>query len=209
MIRYKYPRTPHLPWSPGNTHDDIFLVNTNVLKGKEVIVTEKMDGENTTIYQDCTHARSVNSANHSSRSWVKALQAKLSSDIPDNWRLCGENLFAQHSIAYENLESYFYLFAIFNDQNICLSWQETREWASLLNLPLPHVLFEGTYDEEVIKNIEINTDQSEGYVVRLCSSFHYEEMGNSLGKWVRTNHVQTDIHWLHSEIKMNRLRRDP
>ncbi|MCH2206401.1 MAG: RNA ligase family protein [Lentisphaerales bacterium] len=208
MIRYKYPRTPHLPWSPGNTHDDIFLVNTNVFKGQYVVVTEKMDGENTTIYQDYTHARSVNSANHSSRSWVKALQAKLSSDIPDNWRLCGENLFAQHSIAYENLESYFYLFAIFNDQNVCLSWQETREWASLLSLPLPHVLFEGFYDEEVIKNIELNTDQSEGYVVRLSNSFHYDAMGQSLGKWVRTNHVQTDTHWLHAEIKMNGLRRD-
>ena len=208
MIRYKYPRTPHLPWSPGNTHDDIFLVNTNVFHSQEVIVTEKMDGENTSIYQDKTHARSVNSANHSSRSWVKALQAKLSTDIPDNWRLCGENLFAQHSIAYENLESYFYLFAVFNEENLCLNWQDTTEWASLLSLPLPKVLYRGIFDEEEIRKINIETSSSEGYVVRLARSFPYKEMSQSLGKWVRTNHVQTDTHWLYTEIKTNGLRRN-
>jgi hypothetical protein len=208
MIRYKYPRTPHLPWSPGNTHDDIFLVNTHVFSHKEVIVTEKMDGENTTIYDDSTHARSVNSAHHPSRSWVKALQAKISSDIPPNWRLCGENLFAQHSIAYKNLESYFYLFAVFNEENMCLSWQDTREWAALLNLPLPKVLYRGIFNEEGIKNINIETSNSEGYVVRLADSFHYSEMSQSLGKWVRPSHVQTDNHWMQAEVKANGLRRN-
>ena len=58
---YKYPRTPHLPFSPGGTKDDRRLRDINCFVGKEVVVTEKMDGENTSIYRDYYHARSINS----------------------------------------------------------------------------------------------------------------------------------------------------
>ena len=44
----KYPRTPHLPWSPGVTGDDIH--NTvKPLEWSEIVITENMDGENTTM----------------------------------------------------------------------------------------------------------------------------------------------------------------
>jgi len=42
----KYPRTYHLPWSPGVTKDDRVIKSTNVFEGREVVVTVKMDGEN-------------------------------------------------------------------------------------------------------------------------------------------------------------------
>lgn len=69
--RYKYPRTMHLPWSPGWTKDDRVLQTTEHFVGQEVVVTEKMDGENTTLARDYTHARSVSSSNHVSRHWLK------------------------------------------------------------------------------------------------------------------------------------------
>jgi hypothetical protein len=72
MTRYiKYPRTPHLPWSPGIAPDDEVSGRLSGLEGREVVVTEKLDGENTTLYADHVHARSVDSAHHPSRSWVK------------------------------------------------------------------------------------------------------------------------------------------
>jgi len=43
----KYPRTYHLPWSPGVNSDDRIIQDLSGVKGKEVIVTLKMDGENT------------------------------------------------------------------------------------------------------------------------------------------------------------------
>ncbi|MEI8604633.1 RNA ligase family protein [Pseudoalteromonas sp. B160] len=49
MMRVKYPRTPHLPWSPGATEDDIHQGNLSCFANKQVVVTEKMDGENTTF----------------------------------------------------------------------------------------------------------------------------------------------------------------
>ena len=51
MERIKYPRTYHLPYSQSKT-DDKTLSNDDQFKGMEVVVTIKMDGENTTIYPD-------------------------------------------------------------------------------------------------------------------------------------------------------------
>lgn len=129
---WKYPRTAHLPWSEGKTSDDKTLKDCSQFEGKRVIVTEKMDGENTSIYKDYIHARSIDGRDHWSRSWVKNLQAKIGYEIPDQWRLCGENLYAKHSIGYKDLSSYFALFSIWNENNECLSWDETKEYADTL-----------------------------------------------------------------------------
>ncbi|MGC5412734.1 RNA ligase family protein, partial [Streptomyces sp. DT225] len=61
-MRTHYPRTPHLPWSPGATSDDVRMTDLAALAGTEVVVTEKLDGENTTLYADGLHARSLDSA---------------------------------------------------------------------------------------------------------------------------------------------------
>jgi len=100
-------------------------LDTSVLAARDVVVTEKMDGENTTLYSDGLHARSVDSRHHPSRAWIKAFHAQWRHLIPEGWRLCGENLFAQHSIHYERLPSYFMLFSIWDEHNHCLSWNET------------------------------------------------------------------------------------
>ena len=118
--RYKYPRTPHLSFSPGVGKDDLkhdcdreaYPKGNRLFVNCQVVVTEKLDGENTTLYRDYIHARSLDSRHHPSRAWVKALQASIGHDIPQGWRICGENLYARHSIVYENLSSYFYLFSI-------------------------------------------------------------------------------------------------
>lgn len=41
----KYPRTPHLPWSGTISDDDKKLDSVKSFIGREVIVTEKLDGE--------------------------------------------------------------------------------------------------------------------------------------------------------------------
>ena len=57
--RVKYPRTWHLPWSPGATADDRVLDSVSHFYGREIVVTTKMDGECTTMYSDFLHARSI------------------------------------------------------------------------------------------------------------------------------------------------------
>jgi hypothetical protein len=204
---HKYPRTPHLPWSQGNTSDDKVLKNTTHFEGKEIVITEKMDGENTSMYHDYIHARSIDGRQHVSREWVKRLHAEICHLIPAEWRLCGENVYARHSIAYDNLDSYFYLFSIWTEHNICLDWQQTLEWAELLNLKTPKVLYVGPWNEKLISNLSIDTSQSEGYVVRISSGFPYASFDQNVAKWVRKMHVTTDSHWMHQKIVPNRLAR--
>ena len=100
---YKYPRTPHLPWSRGLTIDDIRLPDVDKFVGKEVVVTEKMDGENFTLYPNYAHARSVSGRDHPSRTWMKRKHGEIKHLIPEGWRICGEYMFAEHSIAYSDL----------------------------------------------------------------------------------------------------------
>ena len=99
--RIKYPRTYHAPWSQGATNDDKIHKTMDHFLGKRVIVTEKMDGESCSFYNDYIHARSLDSVNHYTRNWVKQFHANnIMGNIP-GLRICGENLYAVHSIKYD------------------------------------------------------------------------------------------------------------
>lgn len=207
MMLKKYPRTFHLPWSRSRTDDDKILRTVGHFEEKEVVVTEKLDGENTTLYRNHIHARSLDSKDHASRHWVKMLHGTISFHIPEGWRICGENVYALHSIYYEHLTSYFYVFSIWNENNECLSWDETVEWAELLGLETAPVLYRGIWSEETVKSCytkqSVFGGEQEGYVVRLTERFSYEDFKQSAAKFVRKNHVQTDQHWLSKPVVPN------
>lgn len=207
-VHVKYPRTWHLPFSTGKTKDDRVLVSTDIFNNKNVVVTLKLDGENTTVYNDYMHARSIDSRNDETRHWVLNYCSKIGWHIPSGWRICGENLFAKHSIFYHNLPSYFLMFSVWNAENYCLSWDETVEWSSLMEIPLVPVLYHGIWDEPLIKNLfksEYNGDEMEGYVVRLAESFHYRDFSRSVAKFVRNGHVHTSHNWRKEKIVQNKL----
>lgn len=204
-MRTHYPRTRHLPWSPGATADDLRVTDLSGLCGREVVVTEKLDGENTTLYADGLHARSLDSAPHPSRTWVKALQARIGHAIPDGWRVCGENMFARHSIAYDELESCFYGFSVWDGQGRCLDWDRTVVFLRGLGVPVPRVLWRGVFDERALRALRLDPERQEGYVVRVADGFDAPEFGERVAKWVRAGHVRTDTHWMHAAVVENRL----
>lgn len=209
MARYKYPRTFHFPFSMGATDDDKILASTKHFEGKEVVITEKMDGENTTVYADHCHARSTDSKHKPYHSWLLSYISSFQSQIPEGWRICGEYLYATHSIKYEELSSYFMVFSIWTEENRCLSWQQTEEWCELLGLCHVPVLYKGIYDEDLVKRISEETVKrgGEGVVVRLENGFDYESFPLSIAKYVRENHVQTDSSW-GGVIEKNNLKKD-
>lgn len=202
-MRVSYPRTPHLPWSPGYTADDL-RTGVVALDGREVVVTEKLDGENTTLYRDGLHARSLDSGHHPSRARVKALHGRVGRLIPEGWRVCGENLYARHSIAYDDLDGHFYAFSVW-DGDACLDWDATVAFTRGLGLPLPRVLYRGAYDERFLRSLKLDTGRVEGYVVRDAATFTLGEFGERVAKWVRPRHVQTDTHWMHAAVVPNGL----
>ena len=213
--KVKYPRTFHLNWSPGMNRDDRMMTDISIFEGQQVMICEKMDGENTSWGTNYMHARSLDSDSHPSRNWVKNLWAQHAYNIPLGWRVCGENMFAKHAIHYTKekgnaLKTYFYMFSIWNEKNMCLSWDETEEWAELLGLTLVPVFYQGIWDMNVInelnKRMESNPDTIEGYVVRLSREYHYSEFRNVCGKYVRKNHVQNNHgHWSTQKITKNEL----
>lgn len=208
-MAYKYPRTYHLPFSPGCTSDDKILTTDSHLNGIEVVVTEKMDGENITIYRDGFHARSLDSKHKEYHSWLIREMQKFAYDIPKNYRICGEYLFARHSIAYEDLPSYFMAFSIW-EGDTCLSWDDTEIICEELGIQTVPVLWKTQYDTEAVKKIaqEVTARGGEGIVVRYAGQFRYNEFAENVAKYVRRNHVQTDKHWSNSEIIRNGLRID-
>lgn len=205
----KYPRTHHLPWSENITDDERMVPKmTDFELADEIVVTEKMDGENTTMYRDYIHARSLDSKNHESRNWVKNFWSNISGDIPEGWRICGENLFAKHSIAYNALPSYFFGISIWNDRNVCLSHDDTNYWFELLGITPVPVIWRGKYSKfnhNAIWTPEL-AKVKEGYVMSVTHSFGMGAFKYCVGKFVRQNHVQTVKHWMHGQrMETNQL----
>lgn len=196
----KYPRTYHVPWTQSTTSDDRVHSTrsmTDCFSDREVVVTEKRDGENASIYWDgYFHARSIDGHSHPSQSWLKNFAQQWCYDLPTGWRVCGENLYALHSIPYDDLVSYFEVFGIWNEHNAALCWDETKEWCSLLGLEAVPELWRGVYDENALRTLatDLNTDEVEGYVMRTTDAFTYAEYRYCTAKFVRRDHVQSTVH---------------
>lgn len=208
--RQRYPRTLHLPDSPGLGDDDKVLSDLSAFEGVELATTEKADGENTNWSRDAFWARSPDSAHHPTRDYVKRMWAERRWDIPEGWRISGENLYAQHSIAYDDLPGYFMVFAVWNERGTMLSWQETEEWASMLDLPTVPVLYRGD-DLRAARGAwasQRNAETSEGFVLRTAGEIRAPEFRTHVAKWVRPKHVRTAEHgWRHrDDHPTNRLR---
>jgi len=206
--RYKHPRIKHLPWSPGRSRDDQIMEDVRSFVGQAVVVTEKMDGENTTMYRDGIHARSLTWNRHASRSWVSKLWSEIAWLIPEGLRICGENLYAQHSIRYEDLPSYFLVFSIWEGDE-CLPWGATKTISRELGLVcVPEICtcpWVALLEHSLRKRD--NVPGTEGYVVRLARGFTMDEFPQAVGKWVREDHVQTEEHWMTQPVLPNGLLR--
>lgn len=205
----KYPRTMHLPWS-NLLKDDRILASDDHFVGKRVIVTLKMDGENTTMYNDKIHARSIDSGSHETRNWVKGLWSRIAWMIDENMRICGENLYAVHSMKYDSLPSYFMVFSVWID-NVCLSWEETVDYAGILGLETVPVIYDGQYDREAVEKAFVPyAETNEGYVVRIAESFNYGDFRKSIAKYVRPQFRQainnSHGHWISKKVETNGLK---
>ena len=208
--RQKYPRSWHLPYSEKSTSDDKKHADDSHFLGKEVVVTIKMDGENTTIYNDHIHARSLNSiVDSEDRRWIDHLRkSKIEGNIPETYRICGENLFYKHTCYYDNLKSMFYVFSIW-DNDTCLSWDSTKAWCDMLGLEMVPTIYEGLYKRDVIlKKFNEYMDSNkntEGFVVRLSEEFNISDFDHSLNKFVKKSFEIPDQHWRYSQKTMNKI----
>ena len=206
VVSSKYPRTPHLPFSPGGTRDDRRLSDVASLIGVPVVITEKLDGSNLCLTREHVFARSHQAAPaHPSFDAAKALHAQIRWMVPENMSIFGEWCYAVHSITYDAGVPFFSVFGVRDDTtDTWLSWEEVEELAARLGVPTAPVLHKGTLmDERALRSlVEVLTSEKsnygaerEGVVVRIAEAFTTDGFPTSVAKWVRPDHVQDNEHW--------------
>ncbi len=216
----KYPRSFHLPWSPGGTSDDKRMADVSGLLGVEIVITEKCDGSNLTYTRKSVFSRSHSGPpSHPSFDLAKATHASIAHLLSDGMSLFCEYCYAVHSIEYDALPGYSLVFGVRDDAlGLFWEWDMIVAQAKDLGLPTVPVLFRGIVESE--HDLEALTSalarepsafggQREGVVVRVGGEFPDAMFQRSLAKWVRRGHVQTDEHWMHQELRPQKLAADP
>ncbi len=215
----KYNRTFHLPWSPGATNDDKIATSVESLIKTPIVITEKMDGSNTSLEHDGCYARTHSGPpSHASFDGLKALHAEIRYDIQSNMQIFGEWCYARHSIEYGELPDYFLMFGVrelSGSDYYWYSWEDVELFADYYNLYTVPVLFKGIVNSEKELQDLVNSFMNqpsacggirEGVVARVAGEFFDSDFSSSIMKCVRANHVQTTEHWKDQEIIKNKLK---
>jgi hypothetical protein len=172
-----------------------------------------LDGENNCLSKLGVFARSH--AAPTTSPWTEALRRfwqMVKYDLGD-LEIFGENLYAIHSIEYRKLEHHFYVFGI-REHNRWLSWEETRFYADMLDLPtVPVIKTEPTpqhrqlFETEMLALVDgpgtfcpfdVHDKKAtimEGIVSRSADSYPLDAFAQNVFKYVRKGHVKTDKHW--------------
>ncbi|MGJ8639966.1 MAG: RNA ligase family protein [Opitutaceae bacterium] len=160
----KYCRSLHAKISLGTTSDDRFMPSGYVQAFAEMdrlVLTEKLDGQNNCFNRQGVFARSH--AAPSQHAWDKPLWDRwhLIKDDLKGIEIFGENMYGIHSIAYRELDSYFYVFAVREGER-WLSWDEVKMYAAMLDFPtvpeipitteLKDVYQQGVNEERVLEH---------------------------------------------------------
>ena len=142
---------------------------------------------------------------------LKARALTLAMGLGEGEVLIGENLYAQHSIPYINLEDYFYLFGV-RDHAYFWSWDSVVCMARSIGVPTPDILYRGpacNLKHDSIWPYLSPIGAAEGYVVRTAAPFTVDTFHLNVCKYVRPNHVTTTDHWLYDgTVTINQLRED-
>lgn len=199
----KYPRTYHVPFSPGATSDDRICQDWAAILAHELVLTEKLDGENSCLKRQGVYARSHGAPTRNP--WAQNLWPIWERVAPHlgDLELFGENLFAIHSIEYHPLYAHFYVFAM-REGDTWLSWDEVCFYAGVLDLPTVPVIGRGQWDEDGLRAAIdahmtagscLGGGPTEGLVARVAGTVADDDFSTHVLKYVRADHVTTDEHW--------------
>lgn len=205
--KIKFPRTTHLPWSPGYTGDDVRAQRVDIPLGTDVVVTEKLDGENTSVGRNFVHARSTFGRRSESLGFARNVAAGFQLLLPTNLTLVFENLYAVHSIHYD-IEPRLVLIAAYKqraDGVFILSWDEITDWGNEIGQRVAPVLYRGDFviplPYACFTGRSVLGGEQEGYVVRLAGEFPLAKYDTSVFKYVRAGHVADNAeHWMNKPI---------
>ena len=201
----RYPRTPYWPDSPTKARDGDTLSDPERFVGREVVVTEKLDGSNTLLHRGEVYARSVSAP--AAAKWLGMVRKHHAWKVTEpEVFLYGEEIYGVHSIEYEPVpeDRTFYAFALRFGDGSFGSFREMAQFANSRAIPVVPVLFEGAFDSvRQIRNFVSEAHgqpsalggEREGIVLRVAAGFPADDFQYSVCKSVRVGHVQSDEHW--------------
>jgi hypothetical protein len=157
---HKYPRTRHLAGSrlqPGD--HDLEAAPLEVLRGRHVVVEEKLDGANAGVSLDDDGKLALQSRGHFLvggarerhfdlfKRWAATHAGELEPLVAGGRVLYGEWLFAKHTVFYDRLPHYFLEFDILEPGSGFLSTDRRRALLDGSPVRSVPVLWQGVVDE--------------------------------------------------------------
>lgn len=180
-VATSYPRVPHLVGGRG-TDDDLVLGRRerDQLLAVPVEVEEKLDGANVMVWVDDGVLHAAGRAGPDSRdragqfgtlrAWVASHPDKVGPLLADGDVLYGEWLYLTHTVAYQDLPSWFVALDLRRADGTFLEGPERREVLTSTGLVVPPLLGTGRYTLDGLEALALSsawTDgPAEGVVVR-------------------------------------------
>ncbi len=183
----KYPRTPHLEGSrlqPGD--EDLSQIPFSEIRGKHIVIEEKIDGANSGISFDEDGTMLLQSRGHYLtggarevhfnlfKRWANSHMDAFFDVLGTRYIMYGEWMYAKHSIFYDALPNYFMEFDIYDRElGIFLDTPSRRALTSRMPVSSVLVLAEGEYSkiEDVLGYIgpsHFKTENCIENMIRYC-----------------------------------------
>jgi hypothetical protein len=165
---FKYPRTRHIEGSRLQKGDeDLSQISFNEIKGKYIVIEEKVDGANSAISFSDGNLLLQSRGHYLTggyrerhynlfKQWAMIHKDKLYSILGERYVMYGEWLYAKHSIYYDKLPHYFLEFDIYDKENdIFLSTEKRHEMLENTPIVSVPVLSTGKFNrmDDVLKHL--------------------------------------------------------
>jgi hypothetical protein len=182
----KYPRTPHLEGSRSQPGDETLeSVPFAEVRGKPLIVEEKVDGANACIRFDGQGKLHLQSRGHflvggarerhfaMFKQWASAHTPRLAARLGTRYAMYGEWLYAKHTVFYDALSHYFLEYDVLDgERGVFLSTDARRELLAGLPIESVPVLWRGAPEslETITKHLTPSRMKSQGWREALAAA---------------------------------------
>ncbi len=213
----KYPRTPHLQGSklqPGD--EDLSQISFGEIKGKHIVIEEKIDGANSAISFDTDGTLLLQSRGHYLRGgareahfnlfkqWATVHQDAFYQVLGTRYIMYGEWMYAKHSMYYDALPNYFMEFDIFDrEREVYLDTPSRRELTSRMPISSVPVLASGGFQtkDAVLAHLGHSNYIRPGHIERLIA--YCEENGLDVTERLRETDNTEIMEGLYIKIEEN------
>lgn len=213
----KYPRTPHLVGSrlqPGD--EDLSQIPFSAIKGKHLVVEEKIDGANTAVSFGGDGELLLQSRGHYltggyrerhynlMKQWANVHKDAFYAVLGTRYIMYGEWMYAKHTVFYDRLPHYFLEFDVFDrEKKIFLDTYSRRELLRDLPVASVPVLAEGKFQsrEDLLRHLGHSRYISHDHIGRLRQISG--ELGLDVERQCRETDPEPTMEGLYLKLEEN------